>query len=208
MQPYHKQARKITKLLESNGVAVGPHAANCVAVGSVELFQGREKPVIILSAVRSQPELLEQDARHSLGFLSNVKRFNVAVTRAQVRGAWAAVQGGLQAAFMTRLKLLSHAPPSSCAPAQSLLIVVGNPAILARDPAWRALLAHAVTHGAYQGVDLTPGLLDNGSCGSNSGSATASLGAELGIAPGLLRELQQQQQQPGGQGHGEDPSSD
>lgn len=56
-----------------------------MSVGSVEMFQGRERPVIIVSAVRSSVSHVEKDARLALGFLSNAKRFNVAVTRAQVR---------------------------------------------------------------------------------------------------------------------------
>ena len=39
------------------------------------------------------------------------------------------------------------------------MIVVGNPMVLARDASWQALLAHAVKHGAYRGIDLPPELL-------------------------------------------------
>uniref|UniRef100_A0A1B0D2P6 AAA+ ATPase domain-containing protein n=1 Tax=Phlebotomus papatasi TaxID=29031 RepID=A0A1B0D2P6_PHLPP len=46
-----------------------------IDVGSVEKFQGQEKPVIIISTVRS--------LMRGLGFLSNPKRLNVALTRAQ-----------------------------------------------------------------------------------------------------------------------------
>ncbi|CAH0563349.1 unnamed protein product [Brassicogethes aeneus] len=54
-----------------------------VTVGSVEQFQGKENMVIIVSAVRSKRELIEFDEKFDLGFLSNPKRFNVAVTRAK-----------------------------------------------------------------------------------------------------------------------------
>ena len=73
--PYHKQAQKIRKLLKE-------HNYDC-KVGSVEEFQGSERPVIIISTVRSTVDYIELDLKHKLGFLSNKKRFNVAVTRAQ-----------------------------------------------------------------------------------------------------------------------------
>ena len=45
-------------------------------MSTVDGFQGREKEVIIISMVRSNP-------RQEIGFLSNEKRMNVAVTRAK-----------------------------------------------------------------------------------------------------------------------------
>ena len=147
MQPYHKQARKISKLLAEK---LGSAAAG-VTVGSVELFQGRERPVIILSAVRSSVSHVAEDARHALGFLSNAKRFNVAVTRAQV-----CYGRGDGCACMCGQRLCLSVPGVR----QSLLVVVGNPFILAEDAPWRALLAHAVRHRAYRGVSLPPGFPD------------------------------------------------
>ncbi len=90
-------------------------------VGSVEVFQGQERRVIIISTVRSSPKYVEIDAEYNLGFVSNPKRFNVAITRA-------------------------------CA----LLIVIGNPKVLAADPHWGSLLWYCVEHGAYTGSDLPP----------------------------------------------------
>lgn len=62
-----------------------PPAAPPQQVGSVEQLQGQEKRVVIISTVRSDPSFLSHDCKHKLGFVGNPKRFNVAITRAQVR---------------------------------------------------------------------------------------------------------------------------
>jgi len=73
--PYHAQCVKIRKML--SGVA------DEVKVGSVEEFQGQERRIIIISTVRSSRDFVEFDLKHTLGFVANPRRFNVAVTRAQ-----------------------------------------------------------------------------------------------------------------------------
>ncbi|EJD54694.1 P-loop containing nucleoside triphosphate hydrolase protein [Auricularia subglabra TFB-10046 SS5] len=72
--PYHAQCTKIQQLLKKY---------TNIKVGSVEKFQGQERRVIIISAVRSNPDLVVSDVRQGLGFVKNPRRFNVAVTRAQ-----------------------------------------------------------------------------------------------------------------------------
>ncbi|PFH46784.1 hypothetical protein AMATHDRAFT_69038 [Amanita thiersii Skay4041] len=73
--PYHAQVLKVRAALR--GYADG------IKVGSVEEFQGQERPVIMISTVRSSKEFIEYDLRHTLGFVANPRRFNVAVTRTQ-----------------------------------------------------------------------------------------------------------------------------
>ncbi|CAM8923535.1 unnamed protein product [Rhodiola kirilowii] len=74
--PYRQQATKINEVLEK-------HEVHDVKVGSVEQFQGQEREVIIVSSVRSTVKHNEFDQTFSLGFISNPKRFNVAMTRAK-----------------------------------------------------------------------------------------------------------------------------
>uniref|UniRef100_A0A3Q2VAN8 RNA helicase n=1 Tax=Haplochromis burtoni TaxID=8153 RepID=A0A3Q2VAN8_HAPBU len=74
--PYRKQVQKIRKALDKVG-------KDYEFVGSVEEFQGQERRVILVSAVRSSPDYTEIDKDFNLGFVKNEKRFNVAVTRAK-----------------------------------------------------------------------------------------------------------------------------
>ncbi|XP_023243867.1 RNA helicase Mov10l1-like isoform X2 [Centruroides sculpturatus] len=72
--PYRKQVGKIKHMINMNRIEM-------CQVGSVEEFQGQERLVIIISTVRSSKDQL--NARRNLGFLTDPKRFNVAITRAQ-----------------------------------------------------------------------------------------------------------------------------
>lgn len=76
ISPYHKQCQRLHYLCEGEGVEL--------EVGTTELYQGREKRVIILSTVRSREKAqIANDLRFSLGFLGNYKRTNVAISRAR-----------------------------------------------------------------------------------------------------------------------------
>ncbi|KAI8022090.1 Lysine--tRNA ligase [Camellia lanceoleosa] len=74
--PYGQQVVKITKVLES-------FYMGSVKVGSVEQIQRQEREVIIASIMRSTTKHNEYDKTYCLRFLSNLRRFNVAVTRAK-----------------------------------------------------------------------------------------------------------------------------
>ncbi|KAM9229282.1 RNA helicase Mov10l1 [Dugong dugon] len=119
--PYRKQVEKIKILLRTVDLTD-------VKVGSVEEFQGQEYLVVIISTVRSNENRFEDD-RFFLGFLSNSKRFTVAITRPK-----------------------------------ALLIVLGNPYVLVRDPCFGALLEYSVTNGVYTGCNLPPELQSLQSC--------------------------------------------
>jgi superfamily I DNA and/or RNA helicase len=64
--PYAAQVRRLRELL--------PLPA--LEVDSVDGFQGREKEAVVISLVRSNPEA-------EIGFLADVRRMNVALTRAR-----------------------------------------------------------------------------------------------------------------------------
>jgi superfamily I DNA and/or RNA helicase len=67
--PYAAQARKLREMLRGE-LAAG------LEIGTVDGFQGREKEVIVVDLVRSNDD-------GELGFLSDVRRANVALTRAR-----------------------------------------------------------------------------------------------------------------------------
>jgi len=67
--PYRGQVKRLKELLDMN---VYPG----LEISTVDSFQGREKEIMILSLVRSND-------KHQVGFLSEEKRLNVAITRAK-----------------------------------------------------------------------------------------------------------------------------
>ncbi|KRT81245.1 hypothetical protein AMK59_4958, partial [Oryctes borbonicus] len=74
--PYSKQTKEIRAVLSEAEFDVPK-------VGTVEEFQGQEFKIIILSTVRSNKNMLPCDSLHNLGFVTQPKRLNVALTRAQ-----------------------------------------------------------------------------------------------------------------------------
>lgn len=64
--PYWDQVQLIKELID----------CNYTAVGSVESFQGQERNIILVSTVRSFNS-------HGIGFVGDVKRFNVTLSRAK-----------------------------------------------------------------------------------------------------------------------------
>uniref|UniRef100_A0A7N8YPM0 RNA helicase n=1 Tax=Mastacembelus armatus TaxID=205130 RepID=A0A7N8YPM0_9TELE len=114
--PYSKQVEKVKKALKSVS-ALSDFKE--LKVGSVEEFQGQERKIIMVSTVRSSISYVKMDQDFNIGFLSNEKRFNVAMTRAK-----------------------------------SLLIVVGNPVILNKDPTWEKFINYCVNERGYTGFDF------------------------------------------------------
>ncbi|XP_017335051.1 putative helicase mov-10-B.1 isoform X1 [Ictalurus punctatus] len=113
--PYRKQVDKMQKALKAVREL---HQWKDIKVGSVEEFQGQEKMVIMVSAVRSSNSYVKMDQDFNIGFLTNEKRFNVAMTRAK-----------------------------------ALLIVVGNPVILSKNPTWQRFFQYCEQEQGYTGFD-------------------------------------------------------
>ena len=74
--PYRKMVKKLLELFSSKGLEK-------ITIGSTEQLQGLERQVIVLTTVRSSSNSLLPDPGYKSGFLSNPKRFNVAITRAR-----------------------------------------------------------------------------------------------------------------------------
>lgn len=68
--PYKRQIEYIKTLLSSR---FGHKVINCIDIGTVDGFQGKEVDIVIFTCVRTS----------SIGFLENAKRMNVALTRAR-----------------------------------------------------------------------------------------------------------------------------
>lgn len=71
--PYKTQVRELQKAFREE---LGEESHRMIEVNSVDGFQGREKDIILFSCVRADP-------RAGIGFLSDRRRMNVALTRAR-----------------------------------------------------------------------------------------------------------------------------
>ena len=71
--PYSQQIALIRRIFSQE---IGPHFSDLVEINTVDAFQGRESNIVIFSCVRAA-------GSNGIGFLSDVRRMNVALTRAK-----------------------------------------------------------------------------------------------------------------------------
>lgn len=69
LTPYGRQVKEISKALQQKGLGF-------IEVSTVDSFQGREAEIIVISTVRASMTA-------GLGFVKDVRRMNVAITRAR-----------------------------------------------------------------------------------------------------------------------------
>ncbi|MDP6742446.1 MAG: AAA domain-containing protein [Candidatus Thalassarchaeaceae archaeon] len=76
VSPYNGQVRLLTDLLDGRGILAGENSdeSEGLEIRSIDGYQGREKEVIVLSTVRANDN-------GEVGFLSDRRRLNVALTR-------------------------------------------------------------------------------------------------------------------------------
>ncbi|MFT3703948.1 MAG: AAA domain-containing protein [Agriterribacter sp.] len=74
ISPYRQQIQLLREQLQNN-TALQPYT-NKIAVNTIDSFQGQERDIIYISMTRSNTE-------SNIGFLSDIRRMNVAMTRAR-----------------------------------------------------------------------------------------------------------------------------
>ena len=94
--------------------------------------------MIIVTTVRSSADLLVYDAKFTLGFLSNPRRFN-------------GKQSGVRAQSTHNIPLTVTSIAVAMTRAQALLIVIGDAAILSVDPLWRAFMNYVYLRHGWRG---------------------------------------------------------
>ncbi|WP_143961854.1 AAA domain-containing protein [Litoribacter populi] len=76
ISPYRAQVAKLKELLDEESFPYLNAVKNAITVDSIDGFQGQERDIIFISLVRS-------NADAEIGFLSDTRRMNVALTRAK-----------------------------------------------------------------------------------------------------------------------------
>jgi hypothetical protein len=177
--PYKQQ---LTCLEKEFVTVVGSNAASKgVYINTVDAFQGQERDVIIMSCVRA--------SSHGVGFVADIRRMNVALTRAR-RSLW--VSAFHQDKMMQHALFFGHCTLLSSCLFHSTIMesfyqqmtralrslidcyymfsmqVIGNASALVQSEDWAALLADAKERGCFvsSATCITRGLLPEPPMGS------------------------------------------
>ncbi len=78
--PYLQQVSLIKRLFEEE---YGLSYRQFLEISTIDSFQGKESSIVILSCVRAATPTYDDGRRSGIGFLSDVQRMNVALTRAK-----------------------------------------------------------------------------------------------------------------------------
>jgi senataxin len=101
ISPYSEQVRVLKHTFEAAGIKAAGNI-NDIEIATVDSFQAKEKDIIILSTVRACPE------SNSVGFLADMRRMNVALTRAKL-GLFVVGKSKALAENKQWAKLIDHA---------------------------------------------------------------------------------------------------
>ena len=76
ISPYAEQVKVLKSTFEAAGIKITGQLED-IEIATVDSFQGKEKDIIIVSTVRACPQA------NTVGFLADMRRMNVALTRAK-----------------------------------------------------------------------------------------------------------------------------
>jgi ATP-dependent RNA/DNA helicase IGHMBP2 len=76
ISPYREQVQHLTELLSESELP--EKSIPCISIKTIDGFQGQERDIIYISLVRSNSAM-------DIGFLSDIRRMNVALTRAKMK---------------------------------------------------------------------------------------------------------------------------
>jgi hypothetical protein len=144
--PYRRQVVALRGALRAAGLGG-------VGVGTVLNYQGQEKRVVVLSTVLGGTYGTELARKQALLARAAAAPSPFPSVAATIAASKAAPPPPPPPSRPPAAGLLHDAQTFNVAVtrAQSLLVAVGDPAVWCGDPAWRALLQHAVDHGGYLG---------------------------------------------------------
>lgn len=186
--PYAKQANKLRKALQKRSLGK-------IEVGTVELFQGRENSVIIISTVRSQRDKQKKKTEEGDEAAAEAASAAAATAGADADGMLAFARYGVKPGRALGFVGDPRRFNVSVTRAKSLMIVVGNPFYLQSDPSWQALLEHCREQGCCMGASweseavamerqlsaLQRLQVDENVLGAGDGGADAGEGGEGGV---------------------------